>query len=194
MQSFKKSFISYLREVSIVVIGVLIAVYLGSLKEDYDNRRFVHKTMTALQAEAKASHKDLKEVLDKHLRILDSLRVQLTSNNEEESLMDFTARMGGVQVATNNNNVLRFFISNKAELVDYEMITKLSEIEFASNLMNRKMEKLLDFAYLHLQNSDLDTKLQFASFLSNVVDSEANLVDQYDELLQEYKVYFPDSL
>lgn len=192
MSSFQARVVSYFREVSIVVIGVLIAIYMGNLKEQYENNHFIDQTMIALQAEARKSQKSINTVLEKHLLIMDSLRVQLESGNDEESLMDLVGRLGGIQIAQNNNNVLRFFISTKAELLDYEMISMLSEVEFSTNLMNRKMDKLLDFAYMSLQSADLDAKLKFAAYLSNVIDSEGEMVEQYDELLDKYKDYFPE--
>ena len=192
MKSIPQLIISYFKEVSVVVIGVLIAIYLGNLKEELDNRRFVDKTMFALQAEMQGSKADLDSILVRHSLLLDSLGVQFETGNEEP-LMQFVGRMGGIQIASTNNIVLRFFISTKADLLDFEMVSKLSQVEFSSNILQVKMDKLIDFSFDHLEDGDSATKLKFAAYLSNVIDSEMTLSAQYAELLEDYAAYFPET-
>lgn len=70
----KKSRITYLlQEIAIVVIGVLIAVSIGNYKERGDNKRYIKKTLLAIENEIKSSQVELDTVLNRHVKLFEIL-------------------------------------------------------------------------------------------------------------------------
>ena len=175
----------FLREVTIVVIGVLIAVSLGNLKESLENDHYVEKTLEAIENEIKLSQADLDTVLKKHYALIDSLEIY--NFDEQQSLGEMISSWGGFQVASIQNASLRFFISNKAELLEFELISKLLEIENNSTLLSTKINRLSDFASEHVNDTTIDAKIKFGYGLVNVMDSEQSLLDLYSKFFDENK-------
>lgn len=177
----KQKITSFLREIIIVVLGVLIAVYISKLRDDAQDERFIKKTLFAIEEEIKENKLRLEKVLDRHRIVIDSMHQ--IKNDEAASLAELLERFGGIQYAGNTNIGLRFFISSKAELVDYKTISQLSKIEFTSDLLSKKMENLIEFSYNQMEKKDSVSKLKFVIYLSNVIDSESNLIELYDHFL-----------
>ena len=172
-----------LREVTIVVVGVLIAVSIGNYKEKKDNEKYVEKTLVAIKNEIKSSQAEVDTVLNRHLRLLEILENEM--DNSEQSLGDLVSSSGGFQVASIKNVSLRFFISNKAELLEFQVISQLLDIEAQTELLSDKIERLGDFSYSRINDTTQETKLNFAYLVANVLDSEQALLESYSRFLEE---------
>jgi hypothetical protein len=122
-------------------------------------------------------------VLNRHLRLLEILENEM--DNSEQSLGDLVSSSGGFQVASIKNVSLRFFISNKAELLEFQVISQLLDIEAQTELLSDKIERLGDFSYSRINDTTQETKLNFAYLVANVLDSEQSLLEPYSRFLEE---------
>ena len=175
----------FLKEIAIVVIGVLIAVSINKLKENRDNQNYISKTLNAIQKEINHSKTEVEAVLSKHYLIVDSLTKNLEN---EETISEIISELGGIQHAETTNIGLRFFISNKADLVEYEVISKLSSIESSSSLLDEKLKRMTDFIFLKIDKKDKTSKVNFLLHLTNVIDSEMQLLKLYTEFSEKSKM------
>ncbi len=96
--------------------------------------------------------------------------------------------MGGIQGPEIKNIGLRFFITNKAELVEFETISHLSEIEKASELLEEKMKRFIDFTFVAIDKNDRQSKQKFLHHLKNVIDSERQLLRLYSGFSDKTKI------
>lgn len=177
----ENNFLKFFKEIAIVVIGVLVAVSINNLKENIDNKKYIDKTLSTIQKEIIHSKKEVETVLAKHYRLADSIAAKL---DNEERLSEIIFGMGGIQSPEIKNIGLRFFISNKAELVKYETISQLSDIEKAAELLEVKMKRFIDFTFMEMDNHDKKSKQKFLRHLKNVMDSEKRLLKLYSYFSQ----------
>ncbi len=182
---------SFLREIAIVVVGILIALFLNNWNESRKDRQFRDQLLYAVEQEVRISQEDVQRVMQLHMERIDSLEAYL--ENDELSLREIIADLGGIQIPEIKNIGLRFFIANKAELVDYQIISDLLEIEFGGETFQMKMDKLLDFAYERMETTDAETKLLFVVYLYEVIDSEENLLALYDDFLKKNAAVLEDT-
>ena len=182
----KKNRIGYfLQEITIVVIGVLIAVSVGNYKERVDNKKYIAKTLLAIENEIKSSQSALDTVLEKHIKLYETLENEIGEN--EESLGELVGNLGGFQVASIKNVSLRFFIANKAELLDFKLIAQLLEIELQTNMLSDKIKRLADFSYENVNDRSDETKIKFVYLLVDVIDGEQTLLESYTSFFEENK-------
>lgn len=180
----------FLQEIAIVVIGVLIAVSIGNYKEKVDNEKYIEKTLLAIENEIKDSQPDLDTVYNRHLELFEILRDKLEGSepiDPELTLGELISSSGGFQVAFIKNVSLRFFINNKAELLEFDLISQLLEIETQSDLLKVKTARLTDYTYENIDKGGEEVILKFAYFLSNILDSEQTLLESYANFLKEYE-------
>lgn len=177
----------FLREVSIVVIGVLIAVSIGNYKENEDNEQYVEKTLLAIENEIEISQIELDTVLKRHIRLYEILENEI--GNDEQGLGELVSSSGGFQVASIKNVSLRFFVSNKAELLEFQLISQLLEIEAMTEMLSDKIKLMSDFVYEHVNEGNNEVKIKFAYLLANVIDGEQTLLESYASFLEKNNSY-----
>ena len=175
--------LDYFKEITVVVIGVLIAVSIGNYKEKLDNEKYLRKTLEAIQNEIVTSQSDIDTVLSRHIGLLEKLEADFIEN--QMTLGEFVSNSGGFQVAFVKNISLRFFISNKAELLEYGMIAQLLEIEQTTKFLSDKVDRLASFTYDHINKNDKEVMVKFAYLLSDVIESEQSLLESYSEFLEQ---------
>jgi hypothetical protein len=144
--------------------------------------------LSAIENEIKMSQTDLDTTLNRHLRLLEYLENNI--DNNEETIAEMVASKGGFQVPNIKNISLRFFISNKADLVDFTLISQLQDIEIFSNSLSDKIKMLADFAYENINENSYEVKMKFYYLLANVIDGETTLSEAYSAFLKDHKGFF----
>ncbi|MBY5951600.1 hypothetical protein KUV23_11480 [Algoriphagus marincola] len=180
--------LDYFKEITIVVIGVLIAVSIGNYKERADNEKYIEKTLLAIENDIKSSQPDLDTVFNRHLELFEILREKLEGDEPigpELTLRELISDFGGFQVAVNKSVSLRFFINHKAELLEYDIISQLLDIESQSELLQSKTRRLTDFVYEEMDKGGEEVLLKFAYYLNDILDSEKSLLDSYLDFLDK---------
>lgn len=185
MKVKKQDVISFFREIVIVIIGILIALSINNWNENRNNEIFVDKALFAIEEEIKLNKTDINKIVQRHKVTIDSVTMHL--NNDKISLRQIIEKSGGFQIAELKSIGIRFFISNKAELIDYEIISSLSEIEFLSEAVKMKTERLLNYLYDNMEGTNKSAKYKIVIYLADVVESENGLLDLYDNFLNKKK-------
>lgn len=181
-----KRFGYLLQEIFIVVIGVLIAISLNNLKESISNDNYVEKTLNVINNEIQDSRTEVDTILKIHYKMVESLE-DLSTEEKNLKLGEMIAELGGFQKATTKNVSLRFFIANKAELVDFKVISQLLDIESRTEILNGKIERLADFVYENLNNTSVESKQTFTFLLYDIIESEESLLASYDDFINQNK-------
>lgn len=188
----KKNRIVYvLQEISIVVVGVLIAVSIGNYKEKLDNENYIKKTLLAVENEIEISQIEIDTVLNRHIKLFETLENEIGEN--ELTLGELVVSAGGFQVASVKNVSLRFFIANKAELLEFSLISQLLDIESKTDLLEDKITRLGDFVYDNVNEGSDEVKIRFAYLLANVIDGEQTLLESYESFLHENENTLPSN-
>lgn len=170
-----------------MVIGVLIAVTIGNYKENKENETYIKKILLAIENEIKLSQTEIDTVLNRHIKLYELLENEIDEN--EQTLGKLVSSSGGFQVASIKNVSLRFFIANKAELLEFNLISQLLDIELKSEMLSDKIKLLSDFAYDHVNDGNDEVKIKFIYLLANVIDGEQTLLESYASFLEERKSY-----
>ncbi len=173
-----------LTELLLLIVGVLIALLINNWKENLGDKRYLDNTFLAIQKEVEQSKKEIEEILPRHYNLIDSLNLYLT--DESKSIMELGQQAGGIQYPQIKNISLRFFITSKAELISYDIISDLTAMEDFKVMMEKKFDRLMDYAYDYLDKTDKDSKMKFVIHLSNVIDSESHLLELYETYLKKH--------
>lgn len=176
-----------IREIGIVVVGVLIAVPINNYKEKSDNEAYIEKTLLAIDNEINSNKTAQDSVLNRHMEIYDFF--ERDSMDKEQPLGETLYSLGGFQVAPVKNISLRFFVANKAEMLDFKLISYLLEIEQITNILSAKIDRLADFAYERVNDRGADTRVRFTYLLMDIIDSESNLLKAYADFLEGNEAY-----
>ena len=102
-----------------------------------------------MEQEMTENKAEITEILELQFALVDSIDVYM--NNEEITLSEILMRAEGIQIPIVKNTSWRSFLNTKMEIMDYEVIAQMTEIEEGKQFLRIKSEKLLDFVYEHAQ-------------------------------------------
>lgn len=187
----KNQVLSFIKEIIIVVLGVLIAVSISNYKENIDNEKYLKRTLSAIENEIVFSKNGVDTILKRHIKLYEKIENEFM-NQENTTIGEFVSNSGGFQVASIKNISLRFFVANKAELLDINLISQLLDIELSTNLLSKKIERFSDFAYDQVNSKSNEVKVKFTYLLLDVIDGEETLLKSYSVFLEENKKYLSD--
>lgn len=171
---------SYLSELTVVAIGVLIALLLNNLKENYEAEEYNNASLETIKIEVKENLSELSKVLIRHISTLDTLRKY---ENEKLSLSSLFIKSGGLQSATLRNVSYEFYARNKISTIDYDVMSSVIRMKSLTELITFKLSQLSEFIYENTFEKSKESKLLTITFLENLIESETQLKYFYQDYL-----------
>ena len=98
---------TYLKELTIITIGVLIALIISNLKENNQERKYQIASIETVNNEIEANYANLKDVIEKQTRLLDTIKKYRAEHITISDLI--IEKGGGLQSATLSNTGLEFY-------------------------------------------------------------------------------------
>lgn len=175
---------SFLRELTIVTVGVLIALFLSNLKENNQAIKYQIASIKTINSEITENYSDLKSVVEKQTRLLDTIKKYSADHITLNDLI--LIKGGGLQIAQLRNAGLEFYAKNQINLIDFEMMSRLIDMKSTSKLIEIKVEKLLDFLNPNFFVDSKESKMLVFIYLDNVLDSENHLLQLYESFTDDY--------
>ena len=175
---------SYLRELTIITIGVLIALVISDFKENNQAKDYFNASIETIKDEVGGNYSSLKNIIEDQTRLLDTINKHSVNDITLSNLI--IKKGGGLQVASLNNLGLEFYKKNQINLVDFEMMTRLIRMQSVSKIIDTKMEKLMDFVYPNLFVDSEESKKLVSLYLNNVLNSETQLMYIYEDFINVY--------
>lgn len=182
--SKKNSFKKVFYELFILTLGILIALFINGWKEDYDNRKYVAKTI-------KSIHEELKEnisEIEKTIPFQDSLDTSIYNYLEnDKSITDIIINFGGFLTPVIKASAWKAILNNNIHLIEYKMVSKLSEIEKGSEEIEYKIKNIIEFIYQNSKATSRQKKEVFSVMISDLIITEEEMVRIMKEFLEEEK-------
>lgn len=173
---------NYLKELTIITVGVLIALFISNYKENNQAKDYHSASIETIYAEVEANYLSLKGVIEQRTCSLDTI----TKYSEDNiTINDLIKKMNGVQFATLNNTGLEFYTRCKISLIDFEIMSTLYKMKFLSELIGIKLERLSDFVYSNVLVDSKESKTITALYLRDVLNTEHQLLQIYKSLIDE---------
>ncbi len=174
---------SYLKELTIVTLGVLVALVISNYKENYQAKKYHMASMETVKNEIELNYDVLKNIIESHTSLQDTIRKY---SKDSVLISDLIYKEGGLQGIYLRNTGLDFYSKNHIHLIDFEMMSMLLNMRSTSELIDIKLEKLLDYLYPNLFDDSKESKMLVSMYLGNLVNSEAKLLRSYEDFIEKY--------
>jgi len=171
-----------IREIIPVIIGVLIALLINNWNESRKDTKYLNQIFSSIQDELEESNTDIKDAIPKKQVLLDTLEIYLT--DETVSLFDVMRKVDGVHFASIKNNAWKAVANSKIELINYEKLSALSDIDEGKESLELKGEKILDFVYDNITATSQEKKEVFKILITDLMWTEENLKSQIEAVIK----------
>ncbi|SDF33868.1 hypothetical protein [Cellulophaga baltica] len=174
----------YLKELTIITAGVLIALLISNYKENSQARTYYRASVETVKNEVQSNFSNLKSIIETQNVLIDSIKKYSADTITISDLI--IEKGGGIQGIALSNSGLEFYKKNQINAIDFKMMSRLIEIESTSKLIETKMDKLMDYLYPNLFVASEESKKLIVLHLKNLLNSELKLEQLYKEFITEY--------
>ncbi len=166
-----------------VIMGVLLALLINNWNENRKDDKYVRSMLKSAKEELAESRDYLQSILPKQRALQDTVNQYL--NNQDISIYDILLKAGGMQPPIVRDNAWKAIAKTKIELLEYEEISMWSSLSEGKEIMDSKWDKLFDFIYENLTESETDKKRVFQILLQDLSNSTESAIADITALLEE---------
>ncbi len=170
----KKNIKLFFTEIITVIIGILIALFINNWNEDRKERKYIDTIFTSITKELEDTHDDVIATLSQQKSNIDTLDFYM--NDETVSLKDIVIKTNGVNIPTVKLHSWNAISNSKIELVNYERIAALSNIEQQSKILISKTDRMGDFLYANINETTTDKKEIMKMLFLDIMGSEQQVL------------------
>ncbi|MFS4491722.1 DUF6090 family protein [Maribacter sp. 2308TA10-17] len=171
----------FIREIVSVIIGILVALFINNWNEDRKDKEYLDQIFSSIDKELEESLTDIERVIPKQLESADSLQAYL--NTEELSIYDIIIKADGVHAPSIKTNAWNAIANSKIELIAYEKLSALADIEERKENLKWRLEKQMDFMFKNMEETDRGKKEMLMMTIRDMVGAEKELQAEIEALL-----------
>ncbi|MGV6831389.1 MAG: hypothetical protein ACWA5P_07505 [bacterium] len=179
----KNSLKSFLKEIISITIGILFALYINNWNEDRKDQLYISRISETINNELIETKKEIEEKFEKQKILIDSLSYY--ENDENLSIDEITRRSTGIHIPTIKINSWKAISNSKIELMDYNKVSVLADIESQKELISLKAQKLLDYIYANFKSTESEKKQFLKVLMIEVMSTEVSLKQDIEKLIDK---------
>ncbi|TMM57157.1 hypothetical protein FEE95_11740 [Maribacter algarum] len=172
----------FIREIISVIIGILIALFINNWNQDRKDRAYLNQIFSSIEKELEESLADIARVIPKQLTSVDSIQRYL--NDEEVSIYNIITKSNGVHGPSIKTNSWNAIANSKIELVAYEKLSALADIQERKENLNMRLERQMDFLLQNIENTDSIKKEMLMMTIMDIVNAEKELQAEIEAILK----------
>tara|TARA_B110000977_G_scaffold17861_1_gene21631 strand:- start:1123 stop:1662 length:540 start_codon:yes stop_codon:yes gene_type:complete len=173
----------FFKETIPVIIGILIALLINSWNEDRKDKKYLNQIFSSIESELEESNLDIKRVIPKQLASADTINVYM--NNEKVTLYEIMMKSNGIQKPVIKTNSWNALANSKIELIEYEKLSILSDIQERKENLNQRIERQVEYGFQNFEKSDKNKKMIFQMMILDIIGAEKELQNKIEELIKK---------
>ena len=178
-----KTIIEFFKEILTIIVGILIALYINNWNEDRKDANYINKIFVSMDKELKESNDDIKKKMPQKQTLIDTLGFY--KKNDSISIFDVMMKVNGVQIPQIWISSWKAISSSKIELLEYDRVSALANIEEQKELLLSKTQYLMNFLYPNIKDTSTDKKELVILIMQDIMVSEIDLQREIEGVIQE---------
>ncbi len=178
-----KKVLQLIREIIPVILGILIALLINNWNDNRKERRYLDQIYSSIKNELEESVADIKRNIPKQLAAVDTINNYL--NNNAYSIYDIMIKADGIHSPSIKTNSWNALANSKIELIEYEKLSALADIEDWKKNLSKRTERQMDFLFQNMEETDKGKKEIYRMIVLDIVGSEKRLQSTIEEILKE---------
>ncbi|SHK32015.1 hypothetical protein SAMN04488007_2737 [Maribacter aquivivus] len=173
----------FFKEILTIIVGILIALYINNWNEDRKDAKYINKIFVSMDKELKESNDDIKKKMPQQQTLIDTLGFY--KKNDSISIFDVMMKVNGVQIPQIRISSWKAISSSKIELLEYERVSALANIEEQKELLLSKTQYLMNFLYPNIKDTSFDKKELIMFMMKDIMVTERDLQKEIEMAIQD---------
>lgn len=180
----KKYFKSITKEIIPVILGVLIALFINNWNEDRKDRKYFNEILDSIESELVETEKDIELRITSQNSLIDTLEFY---SEEDISLNEIMGKTNGVTIPTIRLHSWKALSNSKIELLNYDDLSNLVNIEEDKELLKEKSKYMMNFLYNNITKKDQHNKFILHGLMMDLINTEDSILMDIQELIKSLK-------
>lgn len=179
----KKNIKTFIKDIIPVIVGILIAMYINNWNENRKDKKYINQMLLSINNELNETNKDISTTLIKQKTFIDTL--DFYYENEKISLLDIVKKANGIYMPSIKINSWKAISNSKIELLEYDKISALSNIEDLKDILNMKIEKFGNFLYSNTKITETDEKEILKLLMLDIMGTEKVIQERIENISKD---------
>lgn len=179
----KKYIKAFLKEIVPIILGILIALYINNWNENSKDEKYIDEMLSSINKELKESNNSIKEKISQQKTLVDTL--DFYKNDEKISLLDVMNKVNGIQIPSIKTNSWKAISSSKIELLEYDILSTLANIEELKELLFFKTQYLMNLLYPNIKETGIDKKELLILLIQDIMVSERDIQEEINKIIKQ---------
>ena len=123
-----------------------------------------------MDSELKESKTEISESIPVQKTLIDSL--EFYSKNNKVNILEVVLKTKGITLPKIKMNAWKSVSNSKIDLISYEKVTSLSDIEEQKEILKDKTEYLMTYLYSNFYETDKNKKATLKMILKDIIQTE----------------------
>lgn len=172
------------KETLTVMIGILLALLINNWNDDRKERKYLEQIYSSIQMELQEGVDNINTIIPEQLASDDTIQAYL--NNDQFSIYDLLIKSNGIHGPNIKTNSWQALSNSKIELIEYERLSALADIEARSTNLTQRLEKQVDFIYRNFEDRSSAKKKILRMMILDIVGAEKSVQSEMQALINNY--------
>ncbi len=179
----KKNIKAFIKEIVPIIVGILIALYINNWNDERKDRAYINQIFISIDKELTESNEDINEKMAMQQVLVDTLDHYL--DDSMISLADVLIKAKGIYMPVIKISAWKAISNTRIELIDYDKLSTLSNIEELKVNLNIQTEKLVDYFYLNSEETEREKKQIMKLSMSTIIGNEKVMQGEIEKIINE---------
>lgn len=175
----------FIKEIIPIIVGVLIAMYINNWNEDRKDEKYINHISLSIIKELKEANNEIKNKIPIQKSVIDNLDIYM--NNNKISLYNTIIKTKGLHFPSIKMNSWKAISNSRIELLDYDKISDIANIEEQKDILKIKIDKLTDLIYPNMFETGKDKKLILKIMMLDIIQTEQSLQKEIEQIIETSK-------
>ena len=181
----KKLIKIFVKEIVPIIVGILIAMYINNWNDNRKDKKYIDQISLSINNELIAANKEIKDKIPLQKAMIDTLDSYL--NDDKISLYSIIIKGNGLHFPSIKMNSWKAISYSRIELLDYDKISDLADIEEQKDILKTKKNKLIDLVYPNLYKTEKENKQIMKIMMMDILHTEKTMQEQIEHHIGTFK-------
>lgn len=179
----KKNIKTLITEIIPIVVGILLALWINNWNENRKDKNYINQISSSIDKELSETTEDIIATKTIQKSLIDTL--DFYKNDDKISLFDILTKVDGIHMPTIRINSWKAISNSKIELMNYDKISALANIEEQKEILKSKTQNLMNFIYPNIKEIGIDKKELLKLMMLDIISTEVTIHKQIEGIIQE---------
>ncbi len=176
----KKIIKVFIKEIVPIIVGILIAMYINNWNENRKDKKYINQIFSSISKELTETNEDITYIIPTQKSLIDTLKFY--SENSKISFLDIMKKNNGFHIPSIKLNSWRAISNSKIELLNYDKVSILANIEEEKTVLKMKSDRLATLIYSNIKKSGKEEKETMIILLMDLIQTETSIQNEIERI------------